>query len=348
MSVIDLGGALLRRMDPEQAHRLAIKGLSVLPLPPAPADDPILRTRLAGLDLPNPVGLAAGLDKNGEALSGLSRLGFGFVECGSVTPRPQPGNPRPRLFRLSEDRAIINRMGFNNAGLDAFAARLDRRPSGVVVGANLGANKDTEDKAADYVAGLERLAGRASYFTVNISSPNTPGLRALQGRAQLDDLLGRIDAARPAAAPRRVPVFLKIAPDLIADEIGMIVEASLAHRIDGLIVSNTTLERPETLRSPQAQEAGGLSGAPIRPFAEKALRAAAEAAQGRLPLIAVGGVDSGAEAYARIRLGATAVQIYSALIYQGAGLVGRIKRDLADRLRADGFSAVSEAVGAAR
>ena len=348
MSVIDLGGALLRRMDPEQAHRLAIKGLSVLPLPPAPADDPILRTRLAGLDLPNPVGLAAGLDKNGEALSGLSRLGFGFVECGSVTPRPQPGNPRPRLFRLSEDRAIINRMGFNNAGLDAFAARLDRRPSGVVVGANLGANKDTEDKAADYVAGLERLAGRASYFTVNISSPNTPGLRALQGRAQLDDLLGRIDAARPAAGPRRVPVFLKIAPDLIADEIGMIVEASLAHRIDGLIVSNTTLERPETLRSPQAQEAGGLSGAPIRPFAEKALRAAAEAAQGRLPLIAVGGVDSGAEAYARIRLGATAVQIYSALIYQGAGLVGRIKRDLADRLRADGFSAVSEAVGGAR
>ena len=348
MSVIDLGGALLRRMDPEQAHRLAIKGLSVLPLPPARADDPILRTRLAGLDLPNPVGLAAGLDKNGEALSGLSRLGFGFVECGSVTPRPQPGNPRPRLFRLSEDRAIINRMGFNNAGLDAFAARLDRRPSGVVVGANLGANKDTEDKAADYVAGLERLAGRASYFTVNISSPNTPGLRALQGRAQLDDLLGRIDAARPAAAPRRVPVFLKIAPDLIADEIGMIVEASLAHRIDGLIVSNTTLERPETLRSPQAQEAGGLSGAPIRPFAEKALRAAAEAAQGRLPLIAVGGVDSGAEAYARIRLGATAVQIYSALIYQGAGLVGRIKRDLADRLRADGFSAVSEAVGGAR
>lgn len=348
MSVIDLGGALLRRMDPEQAHRLAIKGLSVLPFPPAPADDPILRTRLAGLDLPNPVGLAAGLDKNGEALGGLSRLGFGFVECGSVTPRPQPGNPRPRLFRLSEDRAIINRMGFNNAGLDAFAARLDRRPSGVVVGANLGANKDTEDKAADYVAGLERLAGRASYFTVNISSPNTPGLRALQGRAQLDDLLGRIDAARPPAGPRRVPVFLKIAPDLIADEIGMIVEASLAHGIDGLIVSNTTLERPETLRSPQAQEAGGLSGAPIRPFAEKALRAAAEAAQGRLPLIAVGGVDSGAEAYARIRLGATAVQIYSALIYEGAGLVGRIKRDLADRLRADGFSAVSEAVGAAR
>ncbi|MDQ1154300.1 quinone-dependent dihydroorotate dehydrogenase [Brevundimonas sp. SORGH_AS_0993] len=348
MSVIDLGGALLRRMDPEQAHRLAIKGLSALPFPAPAADDPILRIRLAGLDLPNPVGLAAGLDKNGEALRGLSRLGFGFVECGSVTPRPQDGNPLPRLFRLSEDRAIINRMGFNNAGLDAFADRLERRPAGVVVGANLGANKDTEDKAADYVAGLKRLAGRAGYFTVNISSPNTPGLRALQGRDQLDDLLGRIAAARPDETALRVPVFLKIAPDLVADEIGLIVEASLAHGVDGLIVSNTTLERPQTLRSPQAHEAGGLSGAPIRPFAEKALRAAAEAAEGRLPLIAVGGVDSGAEAYARIRLGATAVQIYSALIYEGPGLVGRIKRDLANRLRADGFSALSDAVGAAR
>jgi len=348
MSLTDLGAALLRRLDPEQAHQLAIEGLALAPLPVPPADDPILRTQLAGLDLPNPIGLAAGLDKNGEALRGLSRLGFGFVECGSVTPRPQPGNPKPRLFRLSEDRAIINRMGFNNAGLDAFAERLDQRPTGVVVGANLGANKDTEDKAADYVAGLQRLAGRAAYFTVNISSPNTPGLRALQGREQLDDLLGRIDAARPVAAPDRVPVFLKIAPDLIADEIGMIVEASLAHRIDGLIVSNTTLERPESLRSPDARETGGLSGAPIRPFAEKALRAAAEAAAGRLPLIAVGGIDSGAEAYARIRLGASAVQIYSALIYEGPGLVARIKRDLAARLRADGFSTAAEAVGAPR
>lgn len=348
MSLFDLGAAALRRLDPETAHQLAIKGLGLAPLPAPAADDPILHTRLAGLALPNPVGLAAGLDKNGEALRGLSRLGFGFVECGSVTPRPQPGNPKPRLFRLTEDRAVINRMGFNNAGLDAFAARLDRRPEGVVVGANLGANKDTEDKAADYVAGLTRLQGRAAYFTVNISSPNTPGLRALQRREQLDDLLGRIDAARPMDGALRVPVFLKIAPDLIADEIGMIVEASLAHRIDGLIVSNTTLERPDSLRSPLAQETGGLSGAPIRPFAEKALRAAAEAGQGRLPLIAVGGIDSGAEAYARIRLGASAVQIYSALVYAGPGLVAQIKRDLAARLRADGFSSVSEAIGARR
>lgn len=348
MSVIDLGGAILRNLDPETAHQLAIKGLGFAPLPAPAADDPILHTAVAGLSLPNPVGLAAGLDKNGEALRGLSRLGFGFVECGSVTPRAQPGNPKPRLFRLTQDRAIINRMGFNNAGLDAFAARLDNRPKDVVVGANLGANKDTEDKAADYVAGLQRLAGRASYFTVNISSPNTPGLRALQGREQLDDLLGRIDAARPVDGAARVPVFLKIAPDLISDEVAMIVEASLAHRIDGLIVSNTTLERPDTLRSPQAHETGGLSGAPVRPFAEKALRAAAEAAEGRLPLIAVGGIDSGAEAYARIRLGASAVQIYSAMIYEGPGLVGRIKRDLAARLRADGFSTVSEAVNASR
>ncbi|WP_288760286.1 quinone-dependent dihydroorotate dehydrogenase [uncultured Brevundimonas sp.] len=347
MSVMDAGAALLRRLDPEQAHVLALRGLALAPLPAASADAPILRTRLAGLDLPNPVGLAAGLDKNGEALRGLSRLGFGFVECGSVTPRPQPGNPKPRLFRLAEDRAIINRMGFNNAGLEAFARRLAARPAAAVVGANLGANKETEDKAADYVAGLERLDGLADYFTINISSPNTPGLRALQGRTQLDDLLGRIDAARPRATARQ-PVLLKIAPDLAGAEIAMIVEAALAHRIDALIVSNTTLERPASLRSVHAAEAGGLSGAPIRPFAEKALVAAAEAAQGRLPLVAVGGIDSGAEAYRRIRLGATAVQVYSALIYEGPGLVQRIKRDLADRLRADGFSTVSEAVGAGR
>lgn len=349
MSLSDLGAAVLRHIEPEQAHGLALRGLALAPLPAPKPDDPVLRTRLAGLELANPIGLAAGLDKNGEALRGLSRLGFGFVECGSVTPRPQAGNPRPRLFRLAEDRAVINRMGFNNNGLEAFAARLGRRPAGVTVGANLGANKDTEDKAADYVAGLRRLAGLASYFTVNISSPNTPGLRALQGREQLDDLLGRIDAARPPQGEAaRVPVFLKIAPDLVVEEIAMIVEAALAHRIDALIVANTTLERPETLRSRFAGEAGGLSGAPIRPFAEKALRAAAEAAEGRLPLVAVGGVDSGAEAYARIRLGASAVQIYSALVYEGPGLVGRIKQDLAKRLRADGFSTVSEAVGAAR
>lgn len=342
MSLTDLGAVILRQMDPETAHRLAIRALQVAPLPAPGADDPILKTRIAGLEMSNPVGLAAGLDKNGEALDGLSRLGFGAVECGSVTPRAQPGNPKPRLFRLSEDRAIINRMGFNNEGLEPFAARLAHRPKRTAIGANLGANKDTEDKAADYVAGLRRLAGLADYFTINISSPNTPGLRALQDREALDDLLGRIHEARPTDG---APVFLKIAPDLIGEEIGMIVEASLAHQIDALIVSNTTLERPSTLKSRHAGEAGGLSGAPLKPFAQKALEAAAEAAAGRLPLIAVGGIESGADAYARIRAGASAVQIYSALIYDGPGLVGAIKRDLAARLRAHGFAHISEAVG---
>lgn len=345
MALTDLGAALLRALDPETAHGLALLALRTLPLPATRPDDPILRTTIAGLDLPNPVGLAAGLDKNGEALHGLARLGFGFVECGSVTPRPQPGNPRPRLFRLGEDRAIINRMGFNNAGLEAFAARLADRPRNAVVGANLGANKDTEDKPADYVAGLVRLKGLADYVAVNVSSPNTPGLRALQGRAALDDLLGRLAEARGGDP---TPVFLKIAPDLTAADIALIVEASLDHDIDALIVSNTTLDRPDSLRASDRGEAGGLSGAPLKGRAMAALRAAAEASGGRLPLIAAGGVDSGAEAHARIRAGASAVQLYSALVYEGPGLIGRIKRDLAARLRADGFSTVAEAVSTAR
>lgn len=347
MSLSDLGAAALRRFDPETAHGWAITALKTLPLPRARADDPILATTIAGLRLSNPIGLAAGLDKNAEALSGLSRLGFGFVECGSVTPLAQAGNPRPRLFRLSEDRAIINRMGFNNHGLEAFAAGLGGRPKGAVVGANLGANKDTEDKAADYVAGLQRLDGLADYFTVNISSPNTPGLRALQGREALDDLLGRVAEARGGADARPAPVFLKIAPDLTPAEIAMIVEAALAHGIDALIVSNTTLERP-ALTGPDAGESGGLSGAPLRPIAARALVAAAEAASGRLPLIGVGGIASGADAYERIRAGASAVQLYSALVYEGPGLVARIKRDLAVRLRADGFSSILEASTARR
>ena len=345
MAVTDLASSLIRTLDPEVAHGLAIRALQVVPLPSPPADDPVLRTTIAGLNLPNPVGLAAGLDKNGEAMRGLSRLGFGFLECGSVTPLPQPGNPKPRLFRLSEDRAIINRMGFNNLGLEAFADRLAKRPRAVVVGANLGANKDTGDKAADYVTGLTRLRGLSDYVTVNVSSPNTPGLRALQGRAALDDLLGRLDEAR-AGDP--TPVFLKVAPDLTGDEMALIVEASLDHRIDALIVSNTTLDRPDSLRSRHRDEAGGLSGAPLAARAAAAVRAAAEASAGRLPLIAVGGIGSGAEAYARIRAGACAVQLYSALIYEGPGLIGRIKRDLAGRLRADGFSTVLEAASSAR
>lgn len=345
MILSDLGAAALRRLDPETAHGLAIRALRTLPLPTTSPDDPILRTQLARLDLPNPVGLAAGLDKNGEALRGLSRLGFGFVECGSVTPEAQPGNARPRLFRLAEDQAIINRMGFNNAGLAAFADRLKARPKDVVVGANLGANKDTENKAADYVTGLSRLKGLADYVTVNVSSPNTPGLRALQGRAALDDLLGRLTEAR---GDDPTPVFLKIAPDLTPDEIALIVEASIDHRIDALIVSNTTLDRPDSLTARDRDQAGGLSGRPLQARARAALSAAAVASNGRLALIAVGGIDSGREAYDRIRAGATAVQLYSALIYGGPGLVARIKRDLAQCLRDEGFTSVAEAIGTAR
>lgn len=344
MTPADLATALLRRLDPEHAHDWALKGLAALSVRPRYTDDPVLHTRLAGLDLPNPVGLAAGLDKNAVAIGGLARLGFGFIECGSVTPLPQAGNPRPRLFRLSEDRAVINRMGFNNDGLEAFAERLARRPRGPVVGANLGANKDTSDRTGDYEIGLRRLGGLADYVTVNVSSPNTPGLRALQGVEELEPLLRRIQAARQPDQP----VFLKIAPDLVPEDIGRIVQAALTHGLDGLIVSNTTLDRPDGLRSPFAQETGGLSGRPLKARARAALAAAVEAAAGRLALIAAGGIDSGEEAYARIRMGASAVQVYSALVYEGPGLVGRIKRDLAARLRADGFSTVSEAVGTAR
>lgn len=339
--VNDFGAAALRQLDPELAHGLALSALKAGLGGRHDPRDAVLATRVAGLDLPNPVGLAAGFDKNGEALHGLARAGFGFVECGSVTPQPQPGNPKPRLFRLSQDRAVINRMGFNNAGLDAFARNLSRRPATAVIGANLGANKDTEDKAADYVAGLVRLRGLADYFTVNVSSPNTPGLRNLQGRAALDDLLGRLAEAR---GPE--PLFLKIAPDLTEAEVAMIVEACAAHGLDGLIVSNTTLDRPDSLRSANAGESGGLSGAPLKDKALTALRWAYAASQGRLALIGVGGIASGADAYARIRAGAAAVQIYSALIYEGPGLVMRIRRDLADRLQADGFRSVQDAVGA--
>ena len=346
MTAMDLGAALLRRLDPEDAHVLAIRGLAFAPLPAAPPDPPILHTRLAGLDLPNPVGLAAGLDKNGEALRGLSRLGFGFLECGSVTPKPQPGNPRPRLFRLSEDRAIINRMGFNNAGLEAFARRLTARPKGATVGANLGANKDTEDKAADYVEGLGRLAGLADYFTVNISSPNTPGLRALQGRAALDDLLGRIDAARPDG-PARAPVFLKIAPDLTDDEIAEIGAVALAAGINGVIATNTTLSR-DGLGGAARGEAGGLSGAPLFERSTRVLARLSRATEGRLPLIGVGGISTPDQAYEKILAGASAVQLYTGLVFGGLSLVGELVRGIEDRLLRDGFATVAEAVGTGR
>jgi dihydroorotate dehydrogenase len=335
----------LRTLDPEDAHGLAIRALEVGLGPRAGADAAILATEVAGLKLPNPVGLAPGFDKNAQVFAPMLRAGFGFVECGTVTPKPQAGNPRPRLFRLTEDRAVINRMGFNNEGLEPFAARLARRGPGVV-GANIGANKDSADRIGDYVAGLRRLWGLASYFTINISSPNTPGLRALQTRAALEELLGRIAEARDAL-PREglVPMFLKVAPDLEAGEAEAIVETVVAAGLSGIIVSNTTVSRP-ALKSRFAGEAGGLSGAPLRTLSTQKLREFAQAAGGRLALIGAGGVASGQDAYEKIRAGASAVQLYSALVFEGPGLVTRIKRELGERLRADGFASVKDAVGA--
>jgi dihydroorotate dehydrogenase len=269
--------------------------------------------------------------------------GFGFVECGTVTPRPQIGNPRPRLFRLTDDRAVINRMGFNNQGLERFAANIGRRGRGVV-GANIGANKDAEDRIGDYVTGLKRLWGLADYFTVNVSSPNTPGLRALQTGDALNELLGRVAETR-ASLPGRAPVLLKVAPDLGDAEIEAIAEAVADAGFDGVIVSNTTLTRPPELRSANASEAGGLSGAPLMALSTRALSQFHAAARGRFALIGVGGIASGADAYAKIRAGASAVQLYSALVFQGPGLVTTIRRDLAARLTADGFRGLAEAVG---
>jgi dihydroorotate dehydrogenase len=335
----------LRGLDPEDAHGLAIQGLKLGLGPVERSDDPILATSLAGLPLPNAIGLAPGFDKDAEVFGPMLRAGFGFVECGTVTPKPQAGNARPRLFRLSEDRAVINRMGFNNRGLEAFAARLAGRGPGVV-GANIGANKDSEDRVDDYVAGLRRLWGLASYFTINVSSPNTPGLRALQTRAALEDLLGCLAEARDALpAEGRVPMFLKVAPDLESGEVETIVETCLAHGLAGIMVSNTTVSRP-ALRSRFAGEAGGLSGAPLTGLSTRVLGEFAQVSAGRLALVGVGGIGSGADAYAKIRAGAGAVQLYSALVFEGPGLVTRIKRELAARLRADGFASISEAVGA--
>jgi dihydroorotate dehydrogenase len=334
---------LLFALDPEVAHNATLLALRTGLVPAAPADDPILATRLAGLELPNPVGLAAGFDKDVMVPDAMLRLGFGFVECGSVTPLPQDGNPKPRIFRLVEDSAVINRLGFNNRGLEHAVVRLNARQGRPgIVGINLGANKDAEDRTADYVTGVRAAAALASYITVNISSPNTPGLRALQDPAALADLVARVMEARGAI---KAPLFVKVAPDLEPRDFDTIARIAIDGGVDGLIVSNTTISRP-ALASAHAGEAGGLSGAPLKPLALVALQNFARAAGGGLPLIAAGGIASGADAYARIRAGASAVQLYSALVYHGPGLVGRIKAELAALLRGDGFGSVAEAVGA--
>jgi dihydroorotate dehydrogenase len=344
-----VGAAALRTLDAENAHELSIRALKagLGPRQEGP-DDPALAVHLAGMDLPNCVGLAAGFDKHAEVPAAMLRTGFGLVECGTVTPKPQPGNPRPRVFRLTEDRAVINRYGFNSEGLEVFASNLERRQAGGVVGANVGANKDSADRVADYVAGLQRLWPLADYFTVNISSPNTPGLRNLQARAALDELLGRVAEARAQLQRRHGPrpVFLKVAPDLADPEIDDICASVEAHDLNGIIVGNTTLSRPEGLRSPLRSEAGGLSGAPLFELSTQVLARFRQRTQGQIALIGCGGIGSGADAYAKIRAGACIVQLYSLMVFYGPGLIGQIKRDLAARLRADGFTMVTEAVGA--
>ena len=333
---------LIFQLDAERAHRLTILGLRVKPLAVARSDDPILASRVAGLDFPNPVGLAAGFDKDAQVPDAMLALGFGFVEVGTVTPLAQAGNPRPRLFRLTEDRAVINRMGFNNGGQAAAFERLlrrNRRPG--IVGVNIGANKDAADRIADYANGVRVMAPIAHYLTVNISSPNTPGLRALQDKGALDELLAAVAEARGVSGP---PVFLKVAPDLQPADIDDIAAVAIARGMDGLIVSNTTIARPP-LRSPLAAEAGGLSGAPLRDMAMTRLRDFRAATGGKLPLIAAGGIASAEDAYARIRAGASLVQLYSALVYEGPGLARRITRGLADLLKRDGFANMGEAIG---
>jgi dihydroorotate dehydrogenase len=329
--------------DAEKAHNLSLTALKLAPIAAVGADSPLLRQTVAGLDFTNPVGLAPGYDKNAEVPVEIMRLGFGFAEVGTLTPLPQDGNPRPRLFRLVEDEAVINRMGFNNDGQAAAIARLRSIPANSLpgpLGINIGANKDSEDRVADYVTGVRDMAPFADYLTINISSPNTPGLRALQDKSALDDLLARSMAALDDA----MPVFLKVAPDLEPDDIDDIIEVSLARGVAALIVSNTTITRPP-LASLHAAQGGGLSGAPLRGLAHQRLRDFRKASGGAIPLIGVGGISSADDAYARIRAGASLVQIYSALVYQGPGLARRINKGLVRLLERDGFASIADAVG---
>jgi dihydroorotate dehydrogenase len=341
---------LLRWFDPEDAHRLAIQGLRLLPpIRPRP-DDPKLAVRAFGLNFPNPIGMAAGFDKSAEAPDGLLRLGFGFVEIGSVTPKPQIGNPRPRLFRLERDEAVINRMGFNNDGAEAVLRRLAGRAHlGGIVGVNVGANKDSADRIADYVKLIEIFAPVASYFTVNVSSPNTPGLRNLQQATALDDLLAKVIEARERARQNAgdSPVLLKIAPDLSLTELDDVVHIARSRRIDGMIVGNTTLVRPSTLREQtRASEQGGLSGRPLFRLSTRMVAETYVRVEGAFPLIGVGGIDTGGAALTKIRAGASLIQLYSSLIYKGLGLVDDIKTDLGSTLLRTGRDSLSEIVGA--
>ena len=349
----DYALALLRHLPPEAAHRATLRGLALGLGPHADAPDPPrLATRLWGRVFPNPVGLAAGFDKNAEVPDAMLALGFGFAEIGTVTPRPQPGNPKPRVFRLEEDRAVINRLGFNSEGLAAVQRRLakrrERRGAVGPVGANIGRNRETGDEIEDYILGVRALAPLVDYLVVNISSPNTPGLRELQRKSAVERLMERLLPARANSVPHDPPpMLLKIAPDLTPDERADLAQAALAVHIDGLIISNTTVARPESLRSDNAHEPGGLSGRPLMAPSTQLIADMARLTGGRIPIVGVGGISSGADAYAKIRAGASLVQLYTALIFEGPGLVTRIKRELDALLARDGFATVAEAVGKA-
>ncbi len=348
-----LARPLLYALDPEDAHRLAIRLLQLVPLPPAKRDDPRLATRVFGLNFPNPIGIAAGFDKHAEVPDALLRAGFGFVEVGTVTPLPQPGNPRPRLFRLDADRAVINRLGFNSQGADIVLRRLAARAksgdmAGGIIGINVGANKDASDRVADYVGLIEKFAPVASYVTVNISSPNTPGLRDMQQAGVLDDLLARVIDARErvtkTAGP--TPVLLKIAPDLSLSDLDDVVGIARARRVDGMIIGNTTVTRPAGLHDSQASEAGGLSGRPLLLLADRMLAETYVRVEGVFPLVGVGGIDSGGSALGKIRAGASLIQVYSGLVFRGLGLLDEIKAAMVAGLAREGSQSIADYVGA--
>jgi dihydroorotate dehydrogenase len=345
--ILDLAARLLSALPAETAHEatLGLTRTFAPVLPSARADDPRLEVKALGLSFPNPIGLAAGFDKNARVPDAMLKLGFGFVECGTVTPKPQAGNARPRLFRLREDRAVINRMGFNNRGMDEAARNLARRRKYGIVGINIGANKETSDRIADYAQSFARLAPLADYVAVNVSSPNTPSLRGLQNKEELTQLLTVLTAARAGSVHR--PLLLKIAPDLDNHALDDIAQVVIASRIEGVIVSNTTIARP-SLKGSRAQEAGGLSGAPLFQPSTEILRQMRARLPKDIALIGVGGISSGRDAYEKILAGASLVQLYTALVYQGPGLIGRIKRDLLTCLTRDGFSSVAAAIGVGR